>query len=103
MSLVRATIEDAEVIWKMQVEAFADLLAKYQDPDTNPGSELIEKVIGRLEQPDTYFYLIQLNDEIVGAIRVVDAKDESMKKESLHYSYYHRIEIKVLHKEQYLK
>lgn len=80
MSLVRATIEDAEVIWKMQVEAFADLLAKYQDPDTNPGSELIEKVIGRLEQPDTYFYLIQLNDEIVGAIRVVDAKDESMKK-----------------------
>ena len=33
VSLRQATIEDAEIIWKMQVEAFTDLLEKYQDYD----------------------------------------------------------------------
>lgn len=49
LQLLRATVEEAELIWQMQVEAFADLLEKYQDMDTNPANEPIEKVIKRLE------------------------------------------------------
>ena len=75
LELVRAAVEDAELIWRMQIEAFADLLAKYQDMDTNPGNEPIEKVVKRLEQSSTYFYLIKWNGEMVGAIRVIDKKD----------------------------
>lgn len=80
LNLIRATVEDAELIWKMQIEAFADLLKEYQDMDTSPGNEPIEKVIRRLEQPYTYYYLLELDGEIVGAIRVVDKKDNQKNK-----------------------
>lgn len=80
LQLLRATVEEAELIWQMQVEAFADLLEKYQDMDTNPANEPIEKVIKRLEQHYTYFYLLKWNEDIVGAIRVVDKKDNNINK-----------------------
>jgi hypothetical protein len=35
----------------MQVEAFSDLLEKYQDYDMSPASESIDKVLARYEQP----------------------------------------------------
>ena len=31
--------EDIETVWRMQVEAFSDLLKKYQDYDMNPAAE----------------------------------------------------------------
>ena len=80
LKLIRATVEDAEQIWQMQKEAFAELFAKYQDMDTNPANEPLEKVIMRLKQAMTYFYLLQLDEEVVGAIRVVDKKEEGKNK-----------------------
>lgn len=80
VKLVRATVDDGELIWKMQIEAFVELLEKYQDYDTNPGNEPIEKVIMRLKQPFTYYYLMFVNEDIVGAIRVVDQKEDSSNK-----------------------
>lgn len=80
LQLIRANIEDAQLIWEMQMEAFAELLEKYQDMDTNPGNEPIEKVIMRLEQPYTYFYLLKSEDEYVGAIRVIDKKENTKNK-----------------------
>ena len=35
ITLVRANIQDAENLWKMQTVAFQDLYAKYQDPETS--------------------------------------------------------------------
>ena len=43
VSLVRAGMEDADMIWRMQRIAFAELLAKDQDDDTNPGNETYKK------------------------------------------------------------
>lgn len=80
LQLIRANLEDAELIWKMQLEAFTGLLLKYQDMDTNPGNEPIDKVIMRLKQPYTYFYLMKLGDAFVGAIRVIDKKDDAKNK-----------------------
>lgn len=37
--LVRATIDDAEFIWKMQVDSFMSLYEKYQDTDTSPATD----------------------------------------------------------------
>ena len=76
MKLVRANIQDAENIWMMQIAAFQDLYAKYQDPETNPATETLEKTITRLEQPCTYYYCIKVEDSIVGAMRVIDHKEE---------------------------
>ena len=80
MELKRATLKDTEAIWKLQVEAFTDLLTKYQDYDTSPANESIEKTEMRLSQSFTYFYYIIVDENIVGAIRIVDKKDGRRKK-----------------------
>lgn len=80
MELKRATVNDSEAIWRMQIKAFADLLEKYRDIDTSPGCEPEEKVKARLLQPCTYFYYIIEDNNTVGAVRVVDKKDGSKKR-----------------------
>lgn len=78
--LARAAISDAEEIWSMQIAAFRELLEKYQDYETSPGSERVEKVLARLEQPQTYYYFIMAGEHKAGAIRVVDFKTDSARK-----------------------
>ena len=80
VSLIAAGKDDMETIWKMQVEAFSELLDKYQDYDMSPAAESIEKVMARYQQPWTTYYFITADDETVGVIRVVDKKDGSRKR-----------------------
>ena len=72
--------EDIETLWKMQAEAFTDLLEHYQDFDLSPAAESIDKVIARFEQPWTKYYFIIAGRIKVGAIRVVDKQDGSRKR-----------------------
>lgn len=78
--LIRAEIEDARLLWDMQVKSFQKLLDKYQDFETSPASEPVENVKRRLEQENTYYYFICLGNEKVGAIRVIDNHREDMNK-----------------------
>ena len=80
MRLVRANVSDCEKIWSLQIEAFADLLAKYQDYETSPGNEPKENIQAKLLDEFTFFYFIYLEDEIAGAVRVVDRKDGDRKR-----------------------
>ena len=80
MILIRANVHDAENLWKMQIVAFQDLYAKYQDTETSPATEPLEKTIMRLEQPFTYYYFIDVEGVNVGAIRVVDTKKSGKRK-----------------------
>ena len=64
----------------MQVQAFSKLYEKNKDTETSPAMEPIEKTQLRLEQPFTYYYFIEVEEIIVGAIRVVDKKDCSVAK-----------------------
>lgn len=77
---MRASLADAKKIWNMQKEAFAELFEKYRDFETSPAAEPLEKTIFRLKQPETYFYMIQLDGQAVGAVRVVDLGDENRKR-----------------------
>lgn len=74
VSLKRATVKDAKQIWEMQVTSFAYLLEKYQDFDTNPGAETLEKVEEKFNQSYTYFYLIKCDGNTIGALRIKDKK-----------------------------
>ncbi len=58
MELKRAALKGAHTIWKLQLEAFAELLDKYQDYDISPGNETIERIEEKLKQPYTYFILL---------------------------------------------
>ncbi len=78
--LVRIGIQDAEKLWKMQVKVFDDLYKKYQDTETSPAAEGIDKIRMRLNQTFTYYYFIEVDDITVGAIRVVDKKEVEKAK-----------------------
>lgn len=80
VKLLRAGIEDAEELHAMQIESFRELLDKYQDFETSPGCELIEKMEFRLKQDFTYYYFICLGVRKVGAIRIVDQKQNGVNK-----------------------
>jgi GNAT superfamily N-acetyltransferase len=80
IKLKSVTKQDIETVWRMQVEAFSELLEKYQDYDMSPAAESMDKILARFEQPWTTYYFIMANDEKVGAIRVVDKKDGSRKR-----------------------
>lgn len=80
MKLLRIGLDDANVLWEMQVEAFQGLYKKYEDEETSPAAEKIDKTIMRLEQTFSYFYFIVVDDVKVGAIRVVDKKEDGKPK-----------------------
>ena len=80
ITLKRIDMKDCEKLWKMQVEAFSELLEKYRDYDISPANEPVSRVEERLKQPFTYYYFIMDGDTAVGAVRVVDMKDGSRKR-----------------------
>ncbi|MDF2504079.1 hypothetical protein [Clostridium sp.] len=43
ISLYKAELKDAEIIHVMKIKSFMPLLAKYQDFETSPANEPIEK------------------------------------------------------------
>ena len=80
VSLQKVNRDSIEDVWKMQVEAFSELLAKYQDYDMSPAAESFDKVLARFEQPWTTYYFIMADNSRVGAVRVIDKKDGSRKR-----------------------
>ncbi|MBE5800479.1 MAG: GNAT family N-acetyltransferase [Clostridiales bacterium] len=80
LTLKRASEKDAGLIWRMQIESFAQMYERYRDDQTSPAKEPIDKVIARLRQPYTYYYLIETGGETAGAIRVVDFREEGNPK-----------------------
>ena len=67
-------------IWSMQKEAFTKLFEKYQDFETSPATEPLERTVLKLKQSETYFYMIQFDGQTVGAVRVVDSGNNSLKR-----------------------
>ena len=73
--LEKATVENAEEIHQIQIKSFKELLEKYEDFETNPGNETIDRVIDRINQRITDYYIIKYMDISVGAIRVINLED----------------------------
>ena len=70
MELIKADPGDAGELWQMQKSAFAQLLERYRDYDTNPAAEPLERTIQRLSDGSDFYFIVQ-GGEKVGAIRVV--------------------------------
>lgn len=80
VTLLRANVGDAKELHAIQVEAFKELLEKYQDFDTSPANENMDKVEVRLKQDFTYYYFICIGQQKVGAIRIIDEKENRKNK-----------------------
>jgi hypothetical protein len=57
ITLVKASVENAEEIHQMQLKSFKPLLEKYHDYDLSPGNEKIEKTIARINEKITDYYM----------------------------------------------
>ncbi len=70
LKLIRAELKDAKLLHQMKYEAFLPLYKHYQDHDTNPANESIDKVYVHLHQPETDYYVIYLDETPVGGVRI---------------------------------
>ncbi len=80
VKLIRAGLNDAERLWKMQTESFAETYKRYHDRETNPAAEPQEKTAARLSQPYTYYYFILADGAVAGAVRIIDTKEKNKPK-----------------------
>ena len=80
VTLTRLTVADADAFLRMQRLAFAELLERYRDADTNPACESIERVREKLAQPHRCFYRVESDGASVGAICVADFADPAQRK-----------------------
>ena len=79
IQLAKVSQEEAEQLWRMQRLAFLELLARYQDRETNPACETLERVREKMAQSDSFFYWIKWVEEPVGGIRIVARENESKR------------------------
>lgn len=71
LKLKKANSNDSGKIHIMQVQSFQSLFTKYNDINTNPAVEPIERIIQKMNQDFSDYYFIQNENKTIGAIRVV--------------------------------
>ena len=72
VTLKKATLADAELLWQMQVEAFCKTYETYRDDELSPYLEPLERTQQRICEPITSYYVIKADGEPVGGIRIRD-------------------------------
>ena len=77
--LKKADIKDCEKIHQMQTAGFKALLDKYQDFETSPGVETLERIKRRFEFPQIDHYFIELHSESIGYIRINRIDDDTCR------------------------
>ena len=80
VTLRRAAMDDAQLLWDMQRTAFRAIFERYRDEETSPYTEPLEKPRARIAQPGAVYYVIEVDAESVGALYVRDKGDGSVKK-----------------------
>lgn len=71
INLVKSGLKEAETIHAMQIKSFMPLLSKYHDYETSPANESLERIISRINEANTDYYIIKNDTIAVGAIRIV--------------------------------
>ncbi|WP_291582095.1 GNAT family N-acetyltransferase [Clostridium sp. UBA6640] len=80
LKLKKATQKDAEELFDLQVKTFMPLLEKYQDYETSPANETLEKTISRISYKLGDYYKIIFNNMVAGGIRVMWWEDTTRYK-----------------------
>lgn len=69
------------MLYELQIKAFKPLLDKYQDYETNPGAEPLERTIRRFNEPTTDYYFMLLNSNPIGGIRICNCGSDCLLKQ----------------------
>ena len=70
VSIRLGRLRDVELIHRLKYQAFLPLYEKYHDEETSPATENMEKILDQLKQEDTEYYVIRLDGNEVGGIRI---------------------------------
>ena len=70
IELQKVTIDESEELQRLQQLGFRALLEKYQDYDTNPGAESLERIRQRFAYNTVDHYWINLCAITIGCIRI---------------------------------
>lgn len=70
--LRKAERTDCPQIHEIQAKSFQPLLDKYQDFDTNPAAESLERIYERFDQEYTTYYLLCQEETVIGIMRICD-------------------------------
>jgi len=62
VKLQKANRKDMHELWEMQVDAFKDLLDKYQDYDMSPAAERYERILQKYDFIGTMNLVIRVDD-----------------------------------------
>lgn len=68
ISLMKASSEDAEELLELQKEVFMPLYEKYNDHETSPVTQTMERFLTRFERGD--YYKITYEDQLAGSVNV---------------------------------
>lgn len=71
VKLKKVEQHELEEVHSLQVASFKSLLEKYQDFETNPAAEPIEKIEFRFSQSFTTYFFIKMKEKKIGAIRII--------------------------------
>ncbi|MFC3800487.1 GNAT family N-acetyltransferase [Cohnella sp. GCM10012308] len=66
--LYKADLKDAVTIHEMKVKAFMPLLEKYQDFETSPANESVERIIAQINKSFTDYFIIHHLEVAIGGI-----------------------------------
>ncbi|MET3658650.1 GNAT family N-acetyltransferase [Sporosarcina psychrophila] len=77
ITIKRTKEVEAQRLLEIQTEAFAEDLKRYEDYDTNPVNESIERLLRKIEA--FFHYTIWLGDEIIGGADVRDLKENKYR------------------------
>ncbi len=72
VEIIKANLQDMQLLYNMQIESFKPLLKKYKDYDMSPGNETIEQITRKYNQDFTTYWLIKRYDKTVGGVRIVN-------------------------------
>lgn len=70
IELKLVTEVEAECLHRLQLEAFMPLYEKYQDDETSPAKESLERVTEKIMEVNSDFYFIMFNGDKIGGVRV---------------------------------
>ena len=70
VSLRKAEYSECPLLLRIQVRSFIELLQRYEDYESSPAAENLDRVQQRFVQSFTDYYLIMLEDEPIGMLRV---------------------------------
>lgn len=70
ISLKTALPADAARILELQRRAFQPLLDKYEDYDTSPATETLDRVMTRITEPGSACHMIMMDGSMIGMLRV---------------------------------